>query len=130
VRTEATFKSGTFNTSEAKPYFINPECYGDDLAKWMIERLRAAGYKTADEPGQEDFGWYFDFEVPAGPHCVVLGYQPDDPEGQWVLTLERSRGLVGSLFGRRNKGIDDAAVQAINRILAAPEIRDLQWQGQ
>ena len=127
--TEATFKSSAFNTSETRPYFINPECYGDDLAKWMMERLRAGGYQTADEPGQEDFGWYFDFEVPAGTHCVVLGYQFDDPEGQWIVTLERSRGLVGSLFGRRNKGIDDEAVQAINGVLAsAAEIRDLQWQ--
>ena len=129
MRTEATFKSAAFNTTETRPYFINPECYGDDLAQWMMARLRAAGYKTADEPGQEDFGWYFDFEVPAGTHCVVLGYQPDDPEGQWILTLERSRGLIGSVFGRRNKGIDEEAVQAIDSVLAgASEIRDLQWQ--
>jgi len=86
VPTEVTFQSDGFNTSESRPYFINPECYGDDLAKWMMERLRATGYKTADEPGQEDFGWYFDFEVPAGPHCCVIGYQPDDPEGQWIVT--------------------------------------------
>jgi len=127
--TEATFKSSAFNTAETRPYFINPECYGDDLAKWMMARLRAAGYQTADEPGQEDFGWYFDFVVPAGTHCVVLGYQHDDPEGQWILTLERSRGLIGSVLGRRNKGIDEEAVQAITGVLAgASEIRDLQWQ--
>jgi len=129
VRTEVTFQSDGFNTSESRPYFINPECYGDDLAKWMMERLRATGYKTADEPGQEDFGWYFDFEVPAGPHCCVIGYQPDDPEGQWIVTLERSRGFIGSILGRRNKGIDEAAVKAIDGILTgAPEIRNVQWQ--
>ena len=33
MRTVATFRSAAFNTSEARPYFINPGCFGDDLAK-------------------------------------------------------------------------------------------------
>jgi hypothetical protein len=127
--TEATFRSSVFNTSEEKPYFINPGCFGDDLAKWMIARLRDIGIKTDGEPGQEDFGWYFEFEVPAGKHCCVLGYQNDDPEGRWCLWLERSRGILGSIVGRRRSGIDSAAVQALQTILGnSPEIRELEWQ--
>jgi len=127
--TEATFRSSAFNTSEVKPYFINPCCFGDDLAKWMIARLREIGIQTDGEPGQEDFGWYFEFEVPAGKHCCVLGYQDDDPEGRWCLWLERSRGFLGSIFGKRRAGIDSAAVQALQTILGnAPEIHELEWQ--
>ena len=129
MRTEATFRSSEFNTSNPKPYFINSCCFGDDLAKWMITRLRASGIQTGDEPGQEDFGWYFEFDVPAGKHCCVLGYQEDDPEGRWLLWLERSRGFFGSVFGMRKRGIDATAVQAIQNVLAnAPEIRELEWQ--
>jgi hypothetical protein len=128
MRIEASFRSSAFNTSEAKPYFINECCFGDDLANWMIGRLRARGIETDDEPGQEDFGWYFDFTVPAGKHCCVLGYQPDDPEGRWLVWLERSRGLLGSLLGMRTRGIDVTAVQVIGDILSgAPEVRELQW---
>jgi hypothetical protein len=128
VRREASFRSSAFNTSQVRDYFINDCCFGDDLAKWMMERLRGAGVETADEPGQEDFGWYFEFTVPAGKHCCMLGYQGDTPEGVWRLWLERSRGLVGSLLGRRSQGIDEAAARAINDVLAAtPEIRDLEW---
>ena len=129
MRQEATFRSSAFNTSEARDYFINDCCFGDDLGKWMMSRLQQAGVETDDEPGQEDFGWYFEFKVPAGTHCCILGYQEDEPEGIWRLWLERSRGLVGSLLGGRSRGIDEAAVSAINNALAsAPEIRDLKWE--
>lgn len=66
----------------------------------MIARLRATGLQTDDEPRQEDFGWYFQFEVPGGRHCCVLGYQEDDPEGR----------SLQDILGR------------------APEIRELEWQ--
>jgi hypothetical protein len=129
MRTEATFRSSAFNTSDVKSYFINPCCFGDDLAKWMMARLRTSGVRTADEPQQEDFGWYFEFEVPAGTHCCVLGYQAGHPEGRWLLWLERRRGFLGSIFGMRKRGIDAAAVQALQDVLrTAPEIRALEWQ--
>lgn len=128
MRREASFRSSAFNTSQVRDYFVNDCCFGDDLAKWLIGRLRSAGVETDEEPGQEDFGWYFEFRVPAGKHCCILGYQEDEPEGLWHLWLERSRGLVGSLLGRRAHGIDEAALRAINDALAsAPEIRDFEW---
>ena len=49
MRKEATFRTSAFNTSEARDYFINDGCFGDDLAKWMIGRLREAG---VDVPGR------------------------------------------------------------------------------
>jgi hypothetical protein len=129
VRKEVTFRSSAFNTSEHRDYFINECCFGDDLAKWLMTRLQKVGIETDPEPGQEDFGWYFDFSVPAGRHCCVLGFQPDEPEGVWRLWLERSRGLVASIFGGRGHGIDETAVKAIDDILrSAPEISDVRWE--
>ena len=65
TKTLATFKSNLFNSTETKDYFINPNCFGDDVAKWLLQELRAKGIKTDKEPGQEDFGWFFDFTLPA-----------------------------------------------------------------
>src|SRR5262245_9384590 len=125
---EASFKSSAFNTSDVREYFINDCCFGDDLAKWLIARLRAAGLDTDDEPGQEDFGWYFNFHVAAGPHCCVVAYHEDEPEGTWHVTLERQLGLIRSVFGGRGHGIDAQAIDAIrNALESAPEIRELQW---
>jgi hypothetical protein len=122
---EASFTSTAFNNSEARPYFINECCYGDDLAKWMIGRLRERGIETS-EPGQEDFGWYFDFLVAGVWHCCVLGAEH---EGEWHLWLERSRRFFGSILGLRKVGITPAAVEAIRDVLTgAPEIQDLRWE--
>ena len=130
MRTVVTFESAAFNTSEPRPYFVNPECYGDDAARWLGARLRAAGVKADEEPGQEDFGWYFELEVPQGRHCCVLGYRAGDQDsrGTWVAWVERSRGLLGSILGRRAKDIAPSALDAIHSALAgAPEIREVRW---
>lgn len=130
MRTIATFRSSAFNVSEPKPYFINPGCFGDDLAQWLIERLRVAGVATDDRPGQEDFGWYFNFIVSEGPHTCVIGLRPgdDDNDSEWVLWTERRRGLLGSLAGGRRRGISSAAVRVLHTALsAAPEVTGLRW---
>ena len=130
IKTLVTFESSAFNASEAKDYFVNPECFGDDLARWLIAQLRARGVETDLEPGQEDFGWYFNLVVPEGAHCFVIGYRPGDgkEEGNWIGWLERKRGLAGSLLGLRNRGSSRAAVEAIHGVLAnAIEIRNVRW---
>jgi hypothetical protein len=126
VRTVVTFKSLAFNVSEHKEYFINPGCFGDDLAKWLGERLRSNGHQAANEPGQEDFGWYLIFKVDNISHCFVVVYRPDD--GVWICWLERNRGPLGSLFGFRRMHIQPAAVVAIHEILSvSPQISDVRW---
>ena len=127
--TEAQFRSSAFNTTEVREYFINDCCFGDDLAKWLIAKLKAAGVETDAEPEQEDFGWFFSFKVPSGNYTCILAFQEEEPEGIWHLTLERRRGLIGSLLGGRKKGTDDQAVATIAQAMgAAPEIRDLRWE--
>jgi hypothetical protein len=130
-RTVATFKSDTFNKSEEKDYFINPSCFGDDAARWLIGRLREAGLKTDDEPGQEDFGWYFDFELPEGRHCCVLGYRPgdiDDANGDWIVWLERSRGLIGSTGLHARQRRPRGRFHGSGRPGAGrPEVGSLRW---
>jgi hypothetical protein len=129
MRTLVTFQSTAFNTTQQKLYFINPGCYGDDAARWLMLRLRAAGLATDPEPGQEDFGWYFNFTVLEGQHCCVLGLRPasDGVPETWVAWLERRRSFLGSIVGGRDRGIASTAVSAIHEALSAPEILALRW---
>jgi hypothetical protein len=123
-KTALAFQSTAFNTTTAKEHFINPECYGDDVARWLISKLLASGYATEEEPGQEDFGWYIRFEVQGVKHDAVIGYRPDSPDGvgEWLCWIERSAGLIGTAFGKR-KQVMPEAVETIRRILSdAPEI--------
>jgi hypothetical protein len=140
MRTMVTFESRGFNVSEPRDYFINRCCYGDDVAKWLIARLRARGIAADSEPGQEDFGWYLLFDVPEGRHCCVVGYRPADgaDPGVWLAIIERHRGFIGSVLGRRNRGIAASATAAIHAALTAAaaeadagaganEIRNVRW---
>lgn len=123
-KTVLAFQSDAFNTTTTKEYFINPECYGDDVARWLISKLRANGYATDAQPGQEDFGWYLRFEIQGVKHNAVVGYRPDsrDGAGEWICWIERSAGLVGTAFGKR-KQVMPEAVEAISRILSdSPEV--------
>ena len=129
-RTTVVFRTTAFNTTTQKPYFLNPGCFGDDVSRWMIAALRQRGVKTAEEPGQEDFGWYMLFEVDGQEHCFVLGYRPGDTEheGDCIGTLERSRGLVGSLLGRRQIGVNPKAVQLVHELVSGlPDVSDICW---
>jgi hypothetical protein len=129
-RTVVTFKSRAFNTSMPKPSFVNPECFGDDVAAWLIGQLRARGLETAEQPGAEDFGWYVRFTQNDTPYCAVVGYRPDHgPDGgDWVVWLERDAGFFGSLLGRRDKGIQHEAAHLLHEILSASgELRHIRW---
>ncbi|HET6841139.1 MAG TPA: hypothetical protein VFK06_05550 [Candidatus Angelobacter sp.] len=130
VKTVVTFKSSAFNMSEPKEYFINPCCFGDDLARWLAGQLRGKGHPADEAPGQEDFGWYFDFSVSGVKHCFVISHLPegDTEEGAWIGFLERRRGLIAFLLGAHKRGIQPAAVRAIHEVLAgSPQIWDIRW---
>jgi hypothetical protein len=130
IRTVVTFESTAFNMAEPKEYFINPCCFGDDVAKWVISELRKQGLKTAEKPGQEDFSWYLNFEVTGIGHTLMVGHRPtgETEAGTWIGWLERSRGLIGSLFGGHKRGVEPSAVEAIHRILSSSAlIRDVRW---
>ena len=128
MRTIVTFESDAFNTNESRDYFLNENCYGDDLARAIIEQLRAQGSLCEPEPDQEDFGWYLTFEA-AGSHQLVLGYRPDtDDSGTWIGWVERNLGIVGSLLGQRRRAVRAEATAALHEALTAmPSIRNVRW---
>jgi hypothetical protein len=69
IRTIVTFESSAFNTTDPKGYFINPCCFGDDVAKWLARQLRDKGHEAGETPGQEDFGWYLTFRISKAEYC-------------------------------------------------------------
>jgi len=93
-------------------------------------RLQKAGVETDEEPGQEDSGWHFNFAVAEDEHCCVLGRRPAEaPEsGTWIAWLERRRSFLGSLSGKRNRGIAATAVAPMHQALSgAHEISNVRW---
>jgi hypothetical protein len=125
LRTAAAFKCDRFNTTQQRPEFINPDCFGDDVGQWLIDGLRRAGHRTDDAPGAEDFGWYVRYSVSGADCCAVIGYAPD--EG-WFIVVENDKGLLGSIFGGRHRAVSADGVMAIHKILSeSADIKDLRW---
>lgn len=130
IRTVVTFESPTFNTTEQKEYFINESCYGDDLAHALMDQLRSHGYQTDTEPGQEDFGWSFGFRAGDTDYRFVIGNRPADENDAplWTGWVERKVGLMGTIFGARNRGIHLAAINAMNSAISAlAQVRNIRW---
>jgi hypothetical protein len=130
METSFEFKSTYFNNSVPKDDFVNPGCYGDDLAVWLIEKLKDSGVETVSGPEPEDYGWYFKFRISGIEYCVVVGFQPNDVETGdcWLGWIERDVAFLQSLFGGRHRGIAPEAVEAIDSVLrSAPEVNGLKW---
>lgn len=118
------FRSHTFNTSEPREYFINPCCFGADVAAWLRPRLQAQGY-TVIEPGQEDWGWYLEASRDGAGHTLNIGLL--EGEDTWQLLIERHRSLADRLRGR-NKEAQPSFLADLDAVLtAAGEIRDVEW---
>jgi hypothetical protein len=116
----AVFKTSSFNTSVQREYFINPSCFGDDAARWIIVELGIRGFHADKAPRQQDFGWYFAFDAGGVKHNAVIGYRPGSygEVGEWICWIERRVGPVGVMLGRR-KNVKPEAVKAIQDVLSS-----------
>jgi len=117
--TVVTFQSNAFNSTVVRPYFLNPLCFGDDLAQHLVCELEKKRYST-DTPAQEDFGWYFKFSVSGKAHLFLVGRRP--VEQDWLGSIER----VPFLLFRR--GVDPEAVEAIDSVLGNTALfENVKW---
>lgn len=96
MRNTIRFRSTLFNSSVARDYFINPCCYGDDLAAWLAEGLRAKGYEI-EGPAQEDWGWYVEVLGDVQRYLNVAFVEGD---GVWQVLIE-PRATLRNIFRRR-----------------------------
>lgn len=126
VRTHVLFKSDRFNVDEVKPNFINPRCFGEDLAGWLAEALKRAGIGTITEPWQEDWGWQLRVDNDAGAFFVSVGLIEE--EKTWLVFVEPSRPLLPTLFGRKDEAGLKGVVDALEAVLSkADGVSELRW---
>jgi hypothetical protein len=124
------FRTNRFNLSKVGEHFINPCCFGEDLAAWLQGKLRERGVEVR-ESYQEDWGW----EVPvlSGEYTYYLCMSgnadesttnPD--EGEWRIIVEKKRSLWHRLTRRGKIMRDDATLALVGEILRADSgIRDV-----
>jgi hypothetical protein len=125
------FKTARFNLSKIDETFINPCCFGEDLARWLGEALLERKFEIS-EPYQEDWGW----ELPvknesAGYYLCMSGYADDEGAnsnaGEWRIIIEKRRSIGQRLTGKGKIESSDRMLVSVREILEAePDIRDVR----
>jgi hypothetical protein len=98
------FETDRFNVSTVKEHFINPCCFGEDLAEWLRQELIKKGITTST-PGQEDWGWYLFVEQRSARYFVgFTGFHRagalEANDGEWRIMVETRRTVWEWLRGR------------------------------
>ena len=115
------FETDRFNVSEVKKHFINPCCFGEDLAEWLRQKLIAKDV-TASTPGQEDWGWYLFAQRGSDRYFLGVGghrkeNSPAGNEGEWRIIVEKRRSLWDRLRGRNKITNADPILSMIEGLL-------------
>lgn len=121
MRLDLVFHSDRFNLSEVKKHFINPCCFGEDLAQWLAGKLRELG-ATVGEPYQEDWGWEFQAEYAGARYYVGVGGNAEEGAGkpnfgEWRVILSKRRSLLQALGGRGRLEAGDALAALVRNLL-------------
>jgi hypothetical protein len=123
------FRSTLFENKEPKPHFINPRCFGDDLALWLLERLRENKWSFS-EPIQEDYGWGFwveqDYWVAIGIMDDAIGIE--NPEWSISVNYDPGFNLRKRLFSKVDHSLHLQICEAIHAVLSSePAITNIHW---
>jgi hypothetical protein len=117
------FRTGRFNLSKVGAHFINPCCFGEDLAAWLEDMLSERGIEVG-RPYQEDWGWEVPVKHAAESYYLCLSGNTDGSvgnpdEGEWRIIVEKRRSLGQRLAGRGKITSDDGMLIAVKEILTA-----------
>lgn len=126
MKTFLTFTSHDFNTTEVNPNFINPCCFGEDVASWLNVSLSAHGAQ-AGPMIQEDWGWTFSVLLQGVQFWLNVGLIEGD--ARWLIMCEPRLGLWARLRrSRHHEPALRALCRAVHLILSHDSrIHDLRW---
>jgi len=133
MRYDLLFETNRFNLSEVKEHFINPCCFGEDLAAWLRGKLREKGIEMS-EPDQEDWGWYISGTFKGNDYFVGIGGNADEAsdeknQGEWRIMVEKRRSVWQKLSGKNEMSESDELLQTVREILQAePGFEKLRFE--
>jgi hypothetical protein len=127
-----TFHAAHFEHRTPAPHFLNPRCFGEDIAQWVGPALTAAGLEPGP-PIQEDYGWVLWTRSGGCQILLVIGLSDDSPSrdlAEWHIGIAFDPGLslVKRLFQRpRHEDLLRVAVAVDETLKRDPQIRVVGW---
>ena len=124
------FKTGRFNLSKVGQHFINPCCFGEDLAAWLRIKLSERNVEVR-ESYQEDWGWELPATQESDSYYLCMSGNSDElstnkDDGEWDIIIEKRRSIGQRLRGVGKIAANDKMVGTIEEILRAePAIREV-----
>jgi hypothetical protein len=116
------FRTGRFNLSQVHEHFINPCCFGEDLAAWLQAKLADRDLRASD-PGQEDWGWYVRAKQGDDSYFLAVSGNSENGTnqdyGEWQIIVLRKRSIWDRIRGKRKIEDNDPMLQALTEILRA-----------
>ncbi len=120
---DVLFKTNRFNLSKVGEHFINPCCFGEDLAAWLRIKLIERNVEVR-EPYQEDWGWELPAMSEGDSYYLCMSGNSNESsanndEGEWRIIVEKKRSLGQRLRGTGKITSNDKMVSTIEEILCA-----------
>ena len=125
------FRTNKFNLSQVKDHFINPCCFGEDLAAWLAPKLREKGVRIRD-PYQEDWGWELPVSLGDASYYLCMSGNSDELPGdmdlgEWRIIVQKRRSLLDRIANRGTIQPDDPMLAILQQMLSSdPAIREVR----
>jgi hypothetical protein len=121
-------RTARFDFRDPKPHFINPNCFGEDFAAWLRERLAGfagEGFELS-APIQEDYGWGFWVTRGKDTFWIAISFVDRielDAAAEWVISWNYDPGLsiIRRLFHKPDTAALGRIGVAIRGALASAE---------
>jgi hypothetical protein len=88
VHDHVTFQTRSFNATDVRPNFINPCCFGEDVAAWLSDRVSGDSV-SCGAAFQEDWGWTLPVRVGRARFFINIGLAGESSEvPTWLAWVE------------------------------------------
>ena len=114
------FRTSRFNLSKIGKHFINPCCFGEDLASWLRQELTPKGVESS-VPYQEDWGWELPVRLGTASYYLCMTGNSDsegNDAGEWRIIVEKRRSTWERLTGKGIINSDDPLLKIVEAILS------------